>query len=123
VIDGATEQLFPRSIRLLHSKDFQKVFNQVDCKSADRYLVLLAHRNNLGYSRLGMAIAKKKIRKAVQRNRIKRLVRETFRLHKNHCLGLDIVVMSNSAAANTVNAILMKNLHKHWETLANRCKK
>jgi ribonuclease P protein component len=116
------DQLYPRSLRLLQSKDFHRVFNQTDCKSADRCLVLLAHRNNLEHPRLGMAIAKKKIKSAVQRNRIKRLVRESFRNHRVSLLGIDIVVMSRSVAAETSNLVLLNNLQNHWKTLANRCK-
>lgn len=116
------DQWYPRSLRLLKSRDFHRVFNQTDCKSADRCLVLLAHRNNLAHSRLGMAIAKKKIKSAVQRNRIKRLVRESFREHQASLLGMDIVVMSQSVVVETSNPVLLNSLRNHWKTLANRCK-
>lgn len=44
-------------------------------------------------ARLGIVVAKKNVKLAVERNRIKRLVRETFRLQQQHLNGLDVVVV------------------------------
>jgi ribonuclease P protein component len=62
-------------------------------KASNQYFLLLAKPNGLASSRLGLVIAKKNVRLAVQRNRIKRIVRETFRLHRAQP-AIDIVVLA-----------------------------
>ena len=112
---------FPRQVRLLHSRDFQTVFTHAECKSSDRYFTLLARRNDFAYPRLGLAITKKKIKTAVARHALKRLVRESFRHNKALLAGLDIVVMGSSAAGQTDKPVLFEHLLKQWHGLARRC--
>jgi ribonuclease P protein component len=112
-----TDYRFPRQVRLLNSNDYQRVFQNAHCKSSDRYLTLLAHRNQSGLPRLGLAITKKKIKTAVARHRIKRLVRESFRRHKQLLSGLDIVVMGSTPAMDIPNHKLSEQLEKHWHRL------
>ena len=117
---AALEQLnathsFPRAQRLVHSQDFHQVFKLTDFRTTDRYLCILAKKNDLEIARLGLAIAKKKIKTAVARHRVKRLVRESFRQHKIMVAGLDIVVLAQPAAATVDNARLFMSLEKHWE--------
>lgn len=76
----------------------------------------------LGASRLGLAIAKKQLRRAVDRNRIKRLVREYFR---SEVLPVDekardYVVMARSAAKMASNATLRASLANHIRRLRER---
>lgn len=52
----------------------------------------------LDYSRLGVIVSKKHCRLAVDRNRLKRVIREQFRLHQQDFLGVDVVVMLKSPA-------------------------
>jgi len=57
--------------------------------------LLLAKQNTRGFNRLGMIVSKKSIPGSVQRNRVKRRIRETFRrIAPEHELGWDIVVMT-----------------------------
>lgn len=114
---------FSRQARLLHSREFQRVFNNTECKSADALLTVLAVRNNCGHPRLGLAISKKKIKTAVARNRLKRLVRESFRQHKNEMANVDVVVLGQSKAANVTNKQAFESLDTHWKNITNRCKK
>lgn len=109
---------FPRHVRLLTSRDFQHVFGQSEFKSSDRCLTLLARRNHRDYPRLGFAITKKKIRTAVARHHLKRLIRESFRQHKHQLAGLDIIVMGTKQAQDTPNRNLYQQLRHHWQTLA-----
>lgn len=118
-----TDQRFCRYERLLSSLDYQRIFNGVQCKSADRYLTVLACQNSYAYPRLGLAITKKKIKTSVARQRIKRLIRESFRHHKGLLAGLDIVVMSQSGSQTVDNKVLFNSLMDHWQKLAQRCKK
>lgn len=67
-------------------------------------------------ARLGLAIRKKHCRGAVQRNRLKRIVRESFRLHRDELKGLDLVVLNQPPAARAHNKKLFDSLHQHWRT-------
>ena len=59
-------------------------------------LLLLAKHNTHGFNRLGMVIGKKHVSRAVDRNRIKRQIRETFRqsMQTEEASTLDIVVLA-----------------------------
>jgi ribonuclease P protein component len=70
---------------------------------------------------LGLAIAKKNIRKAVTRNIIKRAVRENFRLQQHLLINMDIVVLARRDAAQASPDLLKKSLDKHWLKLMDRC--
>ncbi len=83
---------FPVQNRLVDSAIFQQVFVE-NSKLRDRNWIILFRENDLNQARLGMAIAKKNVRKAVHRNQIKRIVRESFRIRKQALNGLDLVVL------------------------------
>ena len=68
------------SERLLRRGDFKRLFEDGDRIESD-YFVILYCRNDLGKLRLGVTVSKR-VGGAVIRNRVKRLVREHFRLHK-----------------------------------------
>lgn len=114
---------FSRQLRLLSSGDFQQVFKHTECRSVDQRLTVLARQNKLQHARLGLAISKRIIKTAVGRNRVKRLVRESFRQHQQLLMGLDIVVMSRNGAAQSSNPELLKALQTHWQRVAKKCAK
>ena len=123
----ALQRGFARRERLLQSQDYVSVFNKTQCKSSDAYWTVLAKSNHRQYPRLGLAITKKKIRYASERNRLKRIVRESFRHHKEVLKGLDVVVLCQHRTAamtyeTVTNEILFNSLHNHWLKLAQRCK-
>lgn len=64
-----------------------------------------------------MAIARRHARRAVERNRIKRLVRESFRQHRPSLPPVDVVVMLRSSPAGTNNAVLRAGLDRLWGLL------
>ena len=66
-------------------------------------------------ARLGLAISKKNCRHASGRNRIKRVVRESFRHHKVELTGLDIVVLNQPGCGAASNDSLFDSLARHWE--------
>jgi ribonuclease P protein component len=77
--------------------------------------IVLYKNNSEQEARLGLAISKKHCRSAVGRNRLKRLVRESFRMHRAEIEGLDVVVMNQAAAERASNKTLFDSLHKHWQ--------
>lgn len=89
---------YPKSLRLLHSSDFKLVFDQPDYRASSREFLLLARCNQQTQPRLGLVIGKKSVRRAVGRNRIKRVMREQFRLSQQQMGGFDIVLLARRGA-------------------------
>ena len=118
----ASTTCFARQYRLLHSREFQRVFSNTQCKSTDRLLTLLAVNNKCGFARLGLAISKKRIKTAVAWNRLKRLVRDSFRRHRKELHSMDIVVIGHTRAAEVSNQEIYDSLNQHWEKLTAKCK-
>jgi ribonuclease P protein component len=108
---------FTKEDRLLEASSYSNVFDQVDVKASHKNLLLLASNNNLEHDRLGLIIAKKYVRLAVQRNRIKRIVREFFRNHPSGSASLDIVVLARKGVDQLDNASLSSILRQQWQKL------
>ena len=111
---------FPQQLRLKKPAEYKKVFAR-PVKSSDTYFTLLAIKNDFDHPRLGLAIAKKNIKKAVHRNVIKRAVRENFRMQQQSLGNLDIVVLARREAGDAPLELLRKSLEKHWLRLVSRC--
>ena len=109
-----------RQARLLKPAEFKRVFAGAS-RVSDNHLTLLARHNDLNYPRLGLAIAKKHVKTAVGRNRIKRQVRESFRLHQPDIGGLDIIVLSRVGCDKADSRLLRNSLDKLWRRLVKRC--
>lgn len=88
--------MLKKHYRLLHSSQFEFVFSEASFKAGNNYLLLLARPNTLTYSRLGLITPKKKIRKAVNRNRFKRVTREHFRRRRGEIKSLDIIALAKN---------------------------
>jgi len=112
---------FARHQRLLRPAEFKQVFDR-PCKISDKYLTLLCRQNDLPHARLGLAIAKRNIKTAVARNRIKRLSRESFRQYQMELAGLDIVVLARISAAQLTKQELHRVLDNLWQGLMEKCK-
>ncbi|QBM18640.1 ribonuclease P protein component [Marinobacter sp. JH2] len=104
---------FPKSVRLLKPADYGKVFDDVQLKVPHRNFLILAAPNNLGHARVGLIFSKKNLRHAVQRNRIKRQVRETFRLQQD-LPSLDIIVLGRQGLNKLENPDVRSSLNDIW---------
>lgn len=111
---------FPRRARLTGRNAFAAVFAR-PVKSGDRCFTVLTRPNDLAYPRLGLAIARKVAKSAVARNRIKRIVRESFRSHQRELGGLDCVVLGRTGVTERDNPALFASLERHWRRLARPC--
>ena len=115
---GPVPEQYPRHVRLLDQKDFNFVFAGAK-PFRSKAFTLLTRRNNLQHARLGLAISKKAARKAVARNRLKRLVRESFRCWKHRLPNVDIVVLAKPEAVNMRNHEITRILEKQWSSIKN----
>ncbi len=79
-----------------------------------KYFTVTLHHNNIGHARLGLAISRRNAPHASQRNRIKRLVRETFRLQQQNMRAVDIALQAQPLAATTPNTVLRRSLQAIW---------
>jgi len=84
-------------------------------------MTVLARPNGLSHPRLGLAISRKVARRAVARNRIKRIIRESLRREGDRLAGLDVVVLGRPGIDRKNNAELRRSLNMHWKRLASRC--
>jgi ribonuclease P protein component len=78
---------------------------------------VLAKKNTITTARLGLAIAKKSVKKAVDRNRIKRVVRESFRHQKWTLSNIDFVVLCRDKTGLASKNELALSIQSHWEKL------
>ena len=113
---------FNRESRLLTPGHFQQVFENPTRFGSSHFTILIT-KNLDNQNRLGLAIAKKRVKLAVQRNRIKRLVRESFRLSQHDLPAIDMVVMVKSGIDNLENDTINKQLEKIWRKIIQRHKK
>jgi ribonuclease P protein component len=87
----------------------------------DAAVVVLARPNGLSYPRLGLAIGRKVVHAAVTRNRLKRLIRESFRRHQRTLGHLDIVVWVRKDLVDPVATAFGHTLDGYWQQLVDRC--
>lgn len=111
---------FCREQRLLTSQHFKTVFDSPDGKAPSQYLLLLARRNGLDHARLGLVIGKKNVKLSVQRNRVKRLIRESFRHHQVLLAGWDLVIVARRGVAEQDNPELSRQIDKLWKRLVRK---
>lgn len=93
------DQRFRRTERLRLREDFARVL-AAKCSQADSALVVYVAPNDLAWSRLGCSVSKK-IGNAVQRNYVRRRIREAFRTQKHDLpRGLDIICIARTKASD-----------------------
>ena len=107
---------FPHTARLSQPDHYRRVFDSPKYKVSSGAFLLLAAPGATQSSRLGIVVAKKNIRRAVRRNRIKRLVREQFRDHPFDDT-VDLVVLARSGADQLDNPGLWQELDRLWSAL------
>jgi len=108
---------FSRAMKMNNPRDYSRVFRQAKRVSGTG-LTILSVENTVGHPRLGLAIAKKHLKLANRRNRLKRIVRESFRLHQSDFANIDIVVLTRSDITKRESAELWEALERHWLTVA-----
>jgi ribonuclease P protein component len=116
------ENNFSRELRLLTPTHFEYVFSNA-IPSVSPQLTLLARINTSDIPRLGITLPKKRVKYAHDRNRLKRIIRESFRLQRHTFPNIDIVVVGKSGLDKLSNQELFSLLSKLWKKLVSRCEK
>jgi ribonuclease P protein component len=112
---------FSRQARLTRPTEYRRVFDYSHCKASNRWMTVLAASNSRHAPRLGLVISRKAAGSAVERNRIKRLVREGFRQRQTELGSLDIVFIGRTGIAAQSNSELRRLLEKIWKRLIDTC--
>lgn len=113
----AEDNRFDKAKRLLNAKDFGRVFENPDARASHQNLLLLAKKSARPEHRLGLVIAKKHVRLAVDRNRVKRLAREFFRALPSSESHMDLVLLARRGIGELDNAALSSILQQQWHKL------
>jgi ribonuclease P protein component len=84
-------QGFPRQARIIKTDDFSSVFS-FRKRVSGHFIVIHYQHNACGRARLGMVVAKKVAKRSVDRNYMRRVLREFFRKQQTDIAALDLVV-------------------------------
>jgi ribonuclease P protein component len=114
------DERFPRGARLTRSRDYRAVFADARREGSRHFTILVGHGGS-GSARLGLAVSKRAVPRSVDRNRLKRLIRERFRLHRERLPAVDVVVMVRPAARQCDNPALIRSLDKLWQRISGPC--
>ena len=108
---------FPRHYRLHNKSEFDAVYRQ-GRRQADAYFSLTACDNRVAHPRLGLSIGAKAVGNAVRRNKIKRILRESFRRNAYRLPPLDIVINARPPCRSATANQLTRSLARLWDKLA-----
>ena len=119
-------QSFSKENRILNSKEFSDVFDRAQYRVGCSEFLVLAIDTSLPSSRMGMVVGKKNTRLAVNRNKIKRVFRESYRkiaisMFSNDCL--DIVIITRPGVIKCSSEELFGQLSKVWLKLREKVSK
>ena len=111
---------FPVGARIRHKAQFQHVFAKRQ-RLFGRCCVLYYRSNTVKRPRLGVVVSKRNVRKAVTRNRFKRVTREVFRTQQRKLPMLDMVIIAKSGAGDKTKQELQQCLNQCLQQLIARC--
>jgi ribonuclease P protein component len=110
----------PREYRLRSPEDFRRVLKSGRRKT-DALFTLVSLPGSGPDARLGIAVSRKVSKSAVERNRIKRVVRDNFRHRRAGLPAMDIVVMARPAAAQAERRDIAESLERHFDRIERTC--
>jgi ribonuclease P protein component len=111
---------FSRSQRLISAKEYKETWSKAK-RLSGQFITLVNCKNNLGHPRLGLSFSKKHFPHAVDRNRLKRVARETFRLHQDKLGQLDVIAVGYKGAHLLPPEEQYQLFNHLWGRLAKRC--
>lgn len=111
---------FGAELRLRSKRQFDEIYaggKRID----DRFFGLRVKPNGLAHARIGLAVAVKVAGGGVERNRTRRLVRESFRLAQFELPAVDIVVGAKNPSREATAATLRASLATLWQRVSSTC--
>ena len=110
----------PARLRLRRKKDFDAAYAR-GRRLGDGFFGVTATLTTQGAPRLGLAVAVRVAGGAVERNRIRRVIKESFRLHQNEIPAVDLVVSARPKARDAAGTLLHESLAQLWKKVAETC--
>jgi ribonuclease P protein component len=110
----------PARLRLRRKRDFDAAYAR-GRRIGDGFFAVIATNNKLGAARLGLAVAVRVAGGAVGRNRIRRIIRESFRVHQGELPALDLVVSARPKARGAPGPELHASLAALWKKIGEQC--
>lgn len=105
----------PRTARLTGARAFDRVFAARQVRSSRYFRIHYTVSEAAGATpRLGLTVSRRVARRAVERNRVRRQIRESFRLLRPELAGLDFVVRALPGSAAVDSASLRQSLNELW---------
>jgi ribonuclease P protein component len=111
---------FPAARRLRRKWEFDQLYARGK-RLGNAHFGMTVHPNTLGLARLGLAVASKPFGGSVPRNRIRRLIRESFRLRQHELPCVDLVVSARPPAKVASPAELRASLDGLWDKVRVQC--
>lgn len=121
--EKTADRRFPRSMRILSSREYGHVFEAACFKIHGKGLLALACPNSCGHVRVGLVFSRKNMKRAVDRNLLKRLTRESIRLRQHRLPAVDIVVLSRRGVTELDRTALAQQLSGMWRRLEKEAQK
>jgi ribonuclease P protein component len=111
----------PAERRLRRKREFDAVYAHGQ-RFGNGFFGVTVHRaQEGGGARLGLAVAVKTAGNAVERNRIRRVIRESFRLHQHELPALDFVVSARARTRGASGSQLRAHLEPLWQEVRKKC--
>jgi ribonuclease P protein component len=103
----------PAQVRLRRKREFDAAYAR-GRRLGDGFFTVVVLANDVGAARLGMAVAVRVAGGAVTRNRIRRIIRESFRLHRQQLPARDLIVGAKPRARAAAAQLLRESLAGLW---------
>lgn len=111
--------VFVKADRIRTSLDY-RTLSKTGKRFTDDYFIVVCRKNHISRARLGITVSKK-VGKAVKRNRIKRIIREYFRLNRRYLPGrLDLNIIARHLSGEARSEVIRDHLGSCFKTIAKR---
>ena len=109
----------PAQKRLRRKSDFDAAYAR-GRRFGNGFFGVTAFSNDKGWPRLGLAVAVRTAGGGVERNRIRRIIRESFRLHQYELPAVDLIVSARGRARDATGAELRESLSALWKSVTGK---